>query len=102
MQDYVTLMNIFRLFQHYRQEFGYAFAAATMCALRHIQLRHDWRETCTSAAMCALFAFGVDAALGFFGLSGGKAAWMVACFIGYIGIDTVMKRIDGKLNPGIK
>lgn len=91
MSDQYTLI---RLFFHYRTNLGLGLASAIMCMLRHIQLKSDWRATFTSACMCGLLAFGIDEGLTkIFGL-GGTSSYIVAVLIGYIGVESILSRLD--------
>lgn len=90
----IDSQTIWGIFYHYRHNIGLGLVSALMCALRHIQIRDNWRNTFTSAIMCGLVSFGIDEGLTeWFGLSG-KSTYLVATFIGYIGISVLFKRID--------
>lgn len=74
----------------YRRELGYAGMAATVCALRHIQKRDDWRNVVSSAVLCGALALCIDYLMSLIGISGTRAGLFFAFVIGYIGVDSIL------------
>lgn len=96
------------IYRMYKTDLDYPLAAAVMATLRHIQLGHDRRQVWTNAIMAAMFAKGItfiitiiaDSIPGMGWIADRDAGWIVACLLGYVGIDKAIK-ISEKYFPSM-
>lgn len=90
------------IYRMYKTDLDYPIAAAVMATLRHIQLGHESRQIWTNAIMAAMFAKGITFIINIIGdsvpqmhwIANQDAGWIVACVLGYVGIDKVIRVVE--------
>lgn len=90
-------MDLQQLFMLYRHELGYSFVACIVACAKHWQKGDGFREIVTNGVICALCAFGIETLLDAFGISGGQWGYLASVFVGYVGVQSLMEGIAGRL-----
>ncbi|MGV2814597.1 phage holin family protein [Enterobacter cancerogenus] len=94
--------QIHLFFMHYRHELGYSVIACIVAVTRHWQNGDSFRNIATNGIYVTVAAFGMNEILTLFDIDGSQWSYLASAWLGYVGVQGLLKDIRRKLASSVE